>query len=146
RGGERVWHPDHCGRRNQVLRRYDEGARGRRECMYDGKYLRRMRREPGNIRAVSGKKVQGIPRNGLYRCDGERKQRPLFPGEREETCSGRRGRTCRLQGNGRGYCIPAYGRTPLRYGLLRNTHRGRTAAERQIYQDFGSVSQGEPSA
>ena len=65
---------------NQVFRRYHKGHRRRRQCLHDGKPFRRLRRGSGRVRALPGKKVQGIPRYGIHRRYGEWKQGPLFPG------------------------------------------------------------------
>ena len=40
---DRIWYPDHCGWRYQVLRGYHEGNRSRCQRMYDGKHVCRMR-------------------------------------------------------------------------------------------------------
>ena len=104
---------------NQVLRRYDQGSGSRRGCLHDGFHFRRMRRKPGTVRTVSGKKIQGIPWHGLHRSDGERQQGPLFPVRCEETRTGRRGRPCSLQGNRGRHRIPVNRRYPFRYGILR---------------------------
>ena len=48
-GCQGIWDSDYCGRRYQVFRRYDKGHRSRRQCLHDGKYLRRLRRKPGNL-------------------------------------------------------------------------------------------------
>ena len=41
----------------KVFRRCHKGNRSRCECLHDGKHVCRMRREPGNIRTVSGQKI-----------------------------------------------------------------------------------------
>ena len=67
--------------------RYHKGSRCRRKHMYDGVNVCGMRREPRRFRTLSGKKIQSIPRNGIYRCYGERFKGPLLPGERKEACA-----------------------------------------------------------
>ena len=77
-----------------------------------------MGRGSWNFRAVSGKKIQGLPRHGFSCSYGERQQRPLLPGRCQEAGTGRRRRPCGLQGQCGGHCFPAGRRYPFRYGLL----------------------------
>jgi IMP dehydrogenase len=64
------WHPHHRRRRNQVLRRPDQGHRRRRQCGDDRLALRRCRRVAGRDHPLSGTFVQSLPRHGFVERHG----------------------------------------------------------------------------
>ena len=120
-------------------------AAGGNVCMM-GSMFAGCEESPGNLRTVSGQKVQGIPRYGIHCRDGERKQGPLLPVRRQEAGAGGRRRPCCIQRKCGRYRIPAYGRSAVRNGLLRNTDDRGAEAERKICEDFGGFPEGEPSS
>ena len=119
-------------------------AAGGNVCMM-GSIFAGCEESPGEFELFQGK-IQGIPRNGIYCSHGKRQQGPLFPDRCQEACTRRCRRTCCLQGQCRRYGIPAYGRSPFRYGLLRYPQHRRAEGKRQICQDFCCILKGKPSS
>ena len=63
-----------------------------------------------------------------------------------ELYQGRCGRTCCLQGIGRGFHFPADGRPALRYGLLRRKGHRVPEKERKVHEDYQRGASRKPSA
>ena len=111
-----VRHPDHRGRRHQVQRRHRQGACRRCERRHARLARRGLQGGPGRVRALPGQTVQGLPRHGLARRDGQGLQRPLLPGaEQEVRARGRRGPRP-VQGPARRYDLPDGRRPAFRHG------------------------------
>ena len=88
--GFQVRYPRHRGRRYQVQRRYRQGACRRRQRRNGRLPCCRMRGKPRRQGDLSGQTVQGLPRHGQPRRNGQRQRRPLLPGEQPQICSRRR--------------------------------------------------------
>ncbi len=73
-------HPGHRRRRHQVLRRRDQGDRGRGERRHDGIVVCRRGREPGRDHPLPGQILQGVSRNGQSERDGAGIGRTILPG------------------------------------------------------------------
>ncbi len=76
-------------RRHQVLRRHQQGHRGRRRCGDDRQPAGRHRGKPGRDDSLSGPHVQELSRHGFHGRDDARVFGPLFAGRQRKAGAGR---------------------------------------------------------
>ena len=116
-------------RRDQVLRRRHEGARGGSALRDDRQPLRGHGRGAGRDDPLPGPHVQGVPRDGLDRRDEGGLGRPLLPGRGRAAQDGPRGNRGDGPAQGPRLDAPraAHGRRALGHGPLRRGDARRTS-------------------
>ena len=97
------------------------------------------RGKPGRNHPLSGPYLQDLSRHGFHRRHEGRQLRPLLPAEEQEARPRRHRGTRALPRLGQRDHLPACGRRPLRYGLLR---RGDHSGTLRKIPDGGNLRRG----
>ena len=115
----------------------DKGSGCRRKRLHDGKHVRRLRREPGNLRALPGKKNIGNLHGmgSIAAMENGSKDRYFQSDAKKLVPEGVEGRVA-YKGICGGYGVPDVRRLKSRNGLLRRPQHQGAPGEQPVCEDL----------